>query len=138
MSFSSQAVGTISPPQSATVTNTGTQPLNFTKILVGTSSAGTPQDFAETDNCLSAPYNGVLGVGQSCNISVTFTPTASGSRVAALSISDNATGSPQSILLSGTGAAAFSLTLPPNETKTVNPALIGDTQTTFLLAKPPS
>ena len=134
MSFSSQAVGTISPPQSATVTNTGTQPLNFTKILVGTSSAGTPQDFAETDNCLSAPYNGVLGVGQSCNISVTFTPTASGSRVAALSISDNATGSPQSILLSGTGAAAFSLTLPPNETKTVNPALIGDTQTTFVIA----
>ena len=129
MSFSSQAVGTISPPQSATVTNTGTQTLNFTAISLQAS-----QDFAQTNNCLSAPYNGVLGVGQSCNISVTFTPTASGARAAALTISDNATGSPQSILLSGTGAAAFTLTSP----SAVNPALIGDTQTTFqILANGP-
>ena len=125
LSFASQAVGTISPPQSAVVTNTGTQTLNITRISIG--NTGGVADFAETDNCLSAPYNGVLAVGQSCNLSITFTPTASGARAAALEISDNATGSPQSVLLSGTGAAAFTLTSPSGG----NPALIGDTQTTF-------
>ncbi len=128
MSFSSQAVGTISAPsQVATVTNTGTQPLNFTKI-----SPGTGGDFAETDNCLSAPWNGVLPQGDSCTISVTFTPTASGIRTAALTISDNATGSPQSVLLSGTGAAAFTLSEVVNGS--TNPTLIGSTQTTFVIA----
>ena len=128
LSFSSQAVGTISPPQSVTVTNTGTEPLNITKISTGTSSS-TTTDFAETDNCLSAPYNGVLAVGNSCNVSVTFTPTASGVRAADLEISDNATGSPQSVSLTGTGAAAFSLSSP----SAANPTLIGNTQTTFVI-----
>jgi hypothetical protein len=128
LSFSSQAVGTISPPQSVTVTNTGTEPLNITKISTGTSSS-TTTDFAETDNCLSAPYNGVLAVGNSCNVSVTFTPTASGVRAAELAISDNATGSPQSVSLTGTGAAAFSLSSP----SAANPTLIGNTQTTFVI-----
>ncbi|MGA8153355.1 MAG: choice-of-anchor D domain-containing protein [Terriglobales bacterium] len=43
------------------------------------------------------------------NITVTLTPTAIGARSAAVSIADNAPGSPQSISLSGTGAAAVSL-----------------------------
>jgi len=124
LSFASQAVGTVSPAQNATVTNTGTEPLNITRI-----STGSTGDFAETDNCLSAPYNGVLGVSQSCNVSVTFTPTASGVRAADLQISDNATGSPQSVSLTGTGAAAFTLSNPSAN----NPALIGSTQTTFVI-----
>jgi hypothetical protein len=36
---------------------------------------------------------------------VTFTPTAAGSRNASVSITDNATGSPQTVNLSGTGTA---------------------------------
>ncbi len=128
MVFGSQAVGTTSAPQTATVTNTGTQILNITKILPGSVN------YAETDNCLSAPYNGVLGVGQSCTISITFTPTSSGTLPAALTISDNAVGSPQSILLSGTATAAFTLTeITGTNSQTVNPALIGSTQTTFQL-----
>ncbi len=127
MTFGSTAVGAISPPQTASVTNTGTQPLNITHILVSTT------DYAETDNCLSAPNNGVLGVGSSCTISVTFTPTGSGTRPAVLTIADNASGSPQSILLSGIGAAAFTLLELPNDSITVNPVLIGSTQTTFAI-----
>jgi hypothetical protein len=44
--------------------------------------------------------------GGSCLIGVTFTPTATGSRSATLSIGDNAAGSPQLVNLAGTGATA--------------------------------
>jgi hypothetical protein len=47
-----------------------------------------------------------LAAGASCTISATFTPSATGTRSASIQVTDNATGSPQSIALSGTGAAA--------------------------------
>ena len=124
LSFSSQNVGSISPAQNVTITNTGAQPLNITKI-----SAGTTGDYSETDNCLTSPYFGTLGVGQSCNASVFFSPTASGTRAGTLTITDNATGSPQIVALTGIGAAAFTLTSPT----AVNPTIIGSTQTTFTI-----
>ena len=40
-----------------------------------------------------------------CAVSVTFAPSASGSRTATLSISDNAANSPQTVSLTGTGTA---------------------------------
>jgi hypothetical protein len=124
LSFPSQSVGTISPAQQVTVTNTGTQTLNITKI-----SAGTTGDYSETDNCLSAPNNGILSEGGICTVKVFFSPTASGTRTGSLTISDNATGSPQSVSLTGIGAAAFTLSTP----SAVNPVLIGADQTTFVI-----
>jgi hypothetical protein len=44
---------------------------------------------------------------------VTFTPTASGTRTASLTVSDNASGSPQSVSLTGTGVAP-TVTLSPS------------------------
>jgi hypothetical protein len=44
-----------------------------------------------------------LGVNGTCTISATFTPSATGTRSANVSIGDNAAGSPQAIALSGTG-----------------------------------
>jgi hypothetical protein len=130
LSFPSQPVGTTSAAQNVQVTNTGSQTLSISKI-----SAGTTLDFPETDNCLTAPYFGSLAVSQSCNVSVFFTPTASGTRTSSLSISDNATGSPQAVALTGVGAAAFTITSPSAS----NPVLIGSTQTTFnLLASQPN
>jgi hypothetical protein len=41
--------------------------------------------------------------GASCFIKVKFTPSATGSRSAAVSVSDNGGGSPQKVGLSGTG-----------------------------------
>jgi len=122
LSFPSQSVGTISPAQNVTITNTGTATLNITKISPGTSG-----DFSETDTC--GAVQNTLGVGQSCSVSVFFSPTASGTRAGSLTISDNATGSPQIVALTGIGAAAFTLVSP----SAVNPALIGDTQTTFVI-----
>src|SRR5207244_11583536 len=44
--------------------------------------------------------------GASCSISTTFKPTNSGNRTAAVSITDNAVGSPQKVTLSGVGTIA--------------------------------
>src|SRR5256884_4260307 len=71
--------------------------LSVSSIAVTGTNTG---DFAETDNC-----GGSVAAGASCTINVTFTPGAAGSRTAAISITDNAPASPQTISLSGTGLA---------------------------------
>jgi len=56
-----------------------------------------PSDFAQTNNC---PLT--LAPAKKCTISVTFSPKALGTRTATLSVSDNASNSPQTVSLSGT------------------------------------
>src|SRR5438552_3160878 len=96
LTFSTQAIGTMSGEKKVTLTNVGTTSLNITGIAITGTNAG---DFSQTHTCGSS-----LVVGSRCSISVTFKPKASGIRTAALSISDNAAGSPQKVALSGTGA----------------------------------
>jgi len=60
-----------------------------------------PSDFTETNNCGSS-----VSPGGHCAISVTFRPSQLGSRTAAITITDNAPGSPQSVPLSGAGATS--------------------------------
>ncbi len=98
LTFPSQSLGVPSSAQSFTVTNNGTATLTFNSpaISVTGTNAG---DFSQNNNCISP-----LAVGGFCTVNVTFTPTASGSRIAIVSISDNATSSPQSVALAGTGA----------------------------------
>ncbi len=91
LKFATQLVRTKSAAQTATLTNTGGQTVTISSIT--TSGA-----FSETNNCPSS-----LGVGVSCQIQVTFTPVAAGSASGTLSITDNATKSPQKVTLTGTG-----------------------------------
>jgi hypothetical protein len=58
-------------------------------------------DFVQTNTCPAT-----LAAGASCTASVTFTPTATGARAASLSFTDDASGTPHTVALSGTGAAA--------------------------------
>jgi hypothetical protein len=99
LTFASQTVGTTSAAQTSTLTNTGTAPLTISSIGVGGTNAG---DFAQTNNCPTAPAT--LAVNATCTLTVTFAPTANGSRSAGITITDDVPGSPQSLLLSGTGA----------------------------------
>ena len=94
LNFASTTVGTTSSAKSITLSNTGAAALTITNVSV-------TGDFAETNNCGSS-----VAVGASCTFSVTFAPTASGVRNGAVNISDNATGSPQSVALSGDGSSA--------------------------------
>ena len=91
LTFATQLVGTTSPAQSITLSNYGTTTLTITSIPATAS-------FGETDTCGSS-----LASGASCQINVTFTPGATGSLAGALSVTDNAPGTPQTVSLSGTG-----------------------------------
>lgn len=91
LTFSSQIVGTTSAAQVATLTNSGSGPLNITSI---SASA----DFSETNNCGST-----VAAGANCVVHVSIAPTMAGPVVGTFSISDNAYGSPQSVALSGMG-----------------------------------
>jgi hypothetical protein len=90
LTFNSQAVGTTSTAQTIEATNTGNAPLTISSIVAS-------GDYAETDNCTKAP----LQPTTNCFIQVTFTPSTSTQSVGALTITDNAPGSPQVVLLTG-------------------------------------
>jgi hypothetical protein len=90
-------MGTTSAPQTITLTNSGNASLSITSIAVTLANSG---DFAETNNCGSS-----VGASVSCTISVTFTPSGAGSRTASITITDDASNSPQNIDLTGTGVA---------------------------------
>jgi hypothetical protein len=93
LSFGNLNVGAVSAPQTATLSNTGSGPLTISSIT-------TTGDYAQGNNCGST-----LAAGASCTISVTFAPTAAGSRSGLLKVTDNAAGSPHTVGLSGTGTA---------------------------------
>jgi hypothetical protein len=111
LTFAQQAAGTTSAAQTATLANTGTAALTISGISFTGSNAG---DFGQTNTCGAS-----LAPSVSCQISITFAPTGMGTRTASLSVSDNATGSPQIITLAGTGPD-FSVT-PSTSTFTVSP-----------------
>ena len=98
LTYASQMVGTTSAAQAVTLSNTGNAALSVTSIAVTGTNAG---DFGQTNNCGTS-----VAAGASCTINVTFTPSATGTRTGTLTVSDNASGSPQTVGLTGTGASA--------------------------------
>src|SRR6202008_3908286 len=95
LSFGNQNVGKTSGAKGIQLKNTGNAALTISSIAITGTNA---TDFAQTNNC-----PGSLAAGAQCNINVTFTPTAFGTRAASVSISDNALGSPQTANLTGYG-----------------------------------
>jgi hypothetical protein len=98
LSFGSQVVGTTSAAQTVTLKNSGTADLSISSIGLGGANPG---DFAQSNTCPST-----LAAGATCSISVTFTPISTGTRSASVSITDNASDSPQAVALSGTGSSS--------------------------------
>ncbi|MGA2887791.1 MAG: Ig-like domain-containing protein [Terracidiphilus sp.] len=98
--FPSQYVGTTSAAIPVTLTNEQSVPLHISSATISGANSG---DFAVTTSCPTAPS--ALPAGASCTLMLTFAPSGSGSRVATLSITDDAAGSPQTISLIGTGNA---------------------------------
>lgn len=117
LTFASQTVGSTSPPQNVTVTNTGTGPVNFTSFsITGENSSSFGLASGGTNACNPT---GTLAANSSCTIGVTFTPTTTGGLTAILSIADNATGSPQQVSLNGTGNnSPVTITIPPGGSAT--------------------
>lgn len=92
LNFGVLKVGLTSSPQTVTVTNASGHASTFS----GIKSTG---DYSQTNNC---PMT--LSAGAQCAITVTFKPTAAGTRTGAVTLTDNDPGSPtQTIALTGTG-----------------------------------
>ena len=99
--FGSEVTGATSVGQTVTIQNTGTANLVVSNIA-------TTGDFATTGNCATVP------AGSNCSLTVTFTPTATGSRTGELTLTDNVGGADQSqtLTLSGLGTAAGAALTP--------------------------
>jgi sugar lactone lactonase YvrE len=105
--FSAQPLHITSAARTINVTNDGFG-TTLTISNDGTLSGANAGDFAIASNSCT----GSLPAGSACTIKVTFSPSAKGSRVATLTITDNAGGTPgaqQKVSLSGIGVAATAL-----------------------------
>lgn len=96
LTLGNQIVGTTSTGKSVTVTNAGTMNATITAIA-------TTGNFAQTNTCST------LIPGATCTITATFTPTAVVNYGGDLTITSNATGSPQVVGLSGVGIATLTV-----------------------------
>jgi hypothetical protein len=91
LTFGPQVTGTTSTAQSVTVSNP-------TSAAASVSSISTTGAFAQTNNCGSS-----IAANGSCTVSVTFSPTATGTSTGSLTV--NAGGVTSTVSLTGTGTA---------------------------------
>jgi subtilisin family serine protease len=90
LTFQSRPINSTSASQTMTYSNTA-------DVAVSISAIVASGDFAQTNTCGSS-----LAAGTSCSISVTFTPTARGTRTGSITVSGNVN---TSASLTGTGQA---------------------------------
>lgn len=83
--------------QSITVGNNGTQALNFSAFDLAGAAAG---DYTRSGDCAAGVP---LAVGAQCTVTLTFAPTALGTRSASLTIQSDASNGPATVTLTGTG-----------------------------------
>lgn len=134
LTFSAQVVGTLSSAQDVTIMNDGNVNLTFNNIgIAGTN----PGDFSILSSGLSTTptcaTSRTLAPHTTCQIWVEFGPTAIGNRSATINIADNAPSSPQTVLLSGTGAS-FSLGIAAGASTTATVTAGGSASYSLTLA----
>jgi len=90
--FGNQVINTSSNPQTLTVINNQSRPLNFSSIQIAS------RNFHQSNTCGSSiPGN------SSCTVTVAFTPNALGLLSGVMKLTDDASNNPQGIPLSGNG-----------------------------------
>lgn len=97
--FGNQTVGSPSAVLTTTVSNPGTATVTLSSITLTGANAADYSIFV--NSC-----GGTLAIGATCTVSVKLNPSVTGLRVANLTFTDNAAGSPQQVALSGTGTQA--------------------------------
>ncbi|WP_329527716.1 carbohydrate-binding protein [Streptomyces sp. NBC_01462] len=97
LTFAGQALNTTSAAQTVTVTNSGTATASITGVTAG-------GDFAQSNTCGTS-----LAAGAHCTVSVTFEPTASGTRTDTLTLTGDQSDNPTTVALSGTGTTQTDL-----------------------------
>lgn len=94
--FPGVVVGSTGAVQSLTLTNCGTAPLVISNLAI---TAGDTGDFILVSSTCAT-----VSIGNTCTIDLEFAPTAGGSRTATLAITDNVSGGPQLVTLTGGGS----------------------------------
>lgn len=95
--FPPQFVGNSSQPQTFLISNPGSAPVKLSTIF-------TSAQFSQSNNCPAT-----LGIGESCTITATFSPTEIGPQKGTITIQDNALAGTQLISLSGIAYSALQL-----------------------------
>src|SRR5258706_2871587 len=98
LTFPQQIIKTTSAGMNVTMTNTGTTTLTITSIAVNSV-------YIETNTCGSS-----LSAGKSSTITVSFAPTVTGTIAGTVTVTDNASGSPQTDGMTGTAIHRLYLT----------------------------
>ena len=105
-----QALGTSSGARYVQIDSTGTASLVVSGVTLGGADPG---DFLVSNQAGTCTTGATLVYNAKCNLRIVFSPKGSGTRTATLFIADNAAGSPQQVLLSGTGQGPAPLTVTP-------------------------
>ena len=120
LTFPDQVAGS-SATQTVTLTNPGNLPLSLTSIVITGNNRG---DFVQTNTCGST-----VAPAANCAIKVTFIPAALGSESAALTTTDKALDSPQTVSLAGSSANPVPFIYQPLVPTSVAPGVPGFTLT---------
>lgn len=102
LSFTATPVGGSSVAQTVVLSNSGDGQLTVAKIA-------TSGDFVETDSCIGV----ILNLDQTCNLSVAFNPTTSGTRAGVLMVNGTLAGEAAAVTLTGEGAPPAAIVLDP-------------------------
>jgi hypothetical protein len=111
-------LGHASLPQTVTITNTGDAPLSITRASFSGANAA---DFSLASDACTGQSVPVAG---SCMADIEMTPHRAGLRTAQLAFTDNASGSPHTLSLSGVGLDRAALTGTVRDLATQQP--VGD------------
>ena len=110
-----------SSPLVVTLTNTGVSPLTISSIATSATSG----DYTQTNTCPIPPAT--LAPQANCIITVTFTRTVPGSDPGTLTITDNASDSPQSVSLAATFTTPQQPVSPGTSTTFNNATIMSET-----------
>lgn len=105
--FGTQTVTVMAPPQTVTVTNSGSLPLTIDGVSISADTA----EFALAGG--TCAVNLVVAAGDSCTVNVAFTPHAAGTRGGALSLRTNGVTSTTTVALTGAGSFPAGISLLP-------------------------
>ncbi|HEY1469182.1 MAG TPA: choice-of-anchor D domain-containing protein [Candidatus Acidoferrum sp.] len=121
-------VGMTSSPQNLVLTNTGNAPMHVTNIVLGGVNVN---DFSlGTSTCV-----GTLAVNANCSIPIVFAPVAAGIRSSTITVTDDASASPQVVAVNGTAAQPVTIGAAGNGSRSASVAA-GQTAQFLLQATP--
>jgi hypothetical protein len=106
VSFGAIAQGTTTGPKNVTVISSGGATLHISSVALGGANSG---DFSITNGCTANAY----AVNATCMIGISFAPLGNGSRSATITLTDDATNSPQVINLGGNASPAVTVGAAP-------------------------